>query len=369
MLHVKNMGPIGFKRYIQDKKVYIFGAGRALESCMDLYCGGKRVAGIIDNNSVLWGEILFHHEMPVAVFGVERLVRELRNEEEKRRSVLLISSPFYAADIVEELDRIPELDGVECFLQVLIRNTKEKIKPFEFTSGEEIIPKKIHYIWVGGKHLPYEFEANIESWKKYNPQYEIICWNEKNYDFNKCAYVREAYATQEWGFVPNYVRLDIVYRHGGIYLDTDVEVKKNFDCLLRDAAFINMGSADRINMGCGFGAVAGHRMIYDMAKAFEESHFQLKNGKPGKRPCHMFVHPVVTQYGFEIKNEYQKRNQIALYPCEVMSPLTIEGMENFISEKTLSVHKEAGAWKNPKEQAGMRKLVALIKDRLLIGGN
>lgn len=354
------MGPIEFKKYIDGKSIYIWGAGRALESCIDLYCRGKEVKGIIDNNKSLWGTVYSYSNQEVLIKSPETFFKEIQDKEFFEDCVLIISSSFYAADIVEELDNVPQLDGLECFLQVLIRNTKESAEHFEFTQGENKIPKIIHYIWVGNKSLPDKYEKNIASWKKHNPDYEIIRWDESNYDFTTCDYVREAYSAKEWGFVPNYARLDIIYQHGGIYLDTDVEVIGNLDVLLQDEAFINMGCADRINMGCGFGAIAGHPIIYDMRQSFKNSHF-LINGKAGKKPCHAFVHPVIERYGFQLENKYQNKRGVALYPSEVMSPLTIGEMDDFFSEKTISIHQEEGNWKSDNEKKGLEKLNMLIK--------
>lgn len=359
MLKISNMGPIEFKKYIHEKKIYIWGAGRALESCIDIYCRENEIKGIIDNNKTLWGTVYSYNNQEVLIKSPEAFFEEIQDKALFKDCVLMISSPFYAADIVEELDNIPQLDGLECFLQVLIRNTKESVERFEFTQGENKIPKKIHYIWVGNKPLPDKYEKNIDSWKKYNPDFEIIRWDESNYDFTTCDYVREAFCAKEWSFVSNYARLDIVYQHGGIYLDTDVEVIHNLEVLLKDEVFLNMGCADRINMGCGFGAIAGHSMIDDMKKRFENSHFWLKE-KAEKKPFHTFVHPITEKYGFKIENRYQKKSGIALYPCEVMSPLTIGEMSDFFSEKTVSIHHEEGNWKTDNEKRGLEKLNGLI---------
>lgn len=102
----------------------------------------------------------------------------------------------------------------------------------------ESIPKIIHYCWIGKSEKPESVEYCIESWKKYCPDYKIIEWNENNYDFIKNEYMKEAYDSKKWGFVPDYARLDIIYNYGGIYLDTDVEIIKSFDALLNQEAFI-----------------------------------------------------------------------------------------------------------------------------------
>ena len=90
-----------------------------------------------------------------------------------------------------------------------------------------MIPKIIHYCWFGGKELPIEVKKCIASWRKMCPDYEIIRWDESNFDVGQHPFVREAYKAKVWAFVSDYARLKVVYDNGGIYLDTDVETLRN----------------------------------------------------------------------------------------------------------------------------------------------
>lgn len=112
-----------------------------------------------------------------------------------------------------------------------------------------MIPKTIHYCWFGrGQKSPSVMRC-IDSWKKYCPDYEIKEWNEDNFDINCCQFVKEAYATKKWAFVSDYARLYVLKGHGGIYMDTDVEVIKPLDVFLSHSAFacfeddVNIASA------------------------------------------------------------------------------------------------------------------------------
>ena len=96
------------------------------------------------------------------------------------------------------------------------------------------IPKIIHYCWFGGKPLNKLGEKCLKSWKKFFPDYEIIEWNESNFDVNCCQYVKEAYEAKKWAFVSDYARFKILYEQGGIYFDTDVEVIRPFDAILKE---------------------------------------------------------------------------------------------------------------------------------------
>ena len=100
-----------------------------------------------------------------------------------------------------------------------------------------MIPKIIHYCWFGGKPKPELAEKCIESWKKFCPDYEIVEWNEGNFNINSNLYVKQAYEAKKYAFVTDYVRLYALYTQGGIYMDTDVMVLKPLDEYLNHEAF------------------------------------------------------------------------------------------------------------------------------------
>ncbi len=110
------------------------------------------------------------------------------------------------------------------------------------------IPRTIHYIWVGGNPKPDSVNKYIETWKKYCHDYEIKEWNEKNYDVTKNRYCREAYEAKKWAFVTDYMRLDILDKEGGIYMDSDVEILKNLDNFLNEPAFSSFEAGDPTNI-------------------------------------------------------------------------------------------------------------------------
>ena len=64
-----------------------------------------------------------------------------------------------------------------------------------------MIPKVIHYCWFGGAELPEDFQRYLKSWREFCPDYEIIRWDETNYDLDKNAYVREAFRLKKWAFL------------------------------------------------------------------------------------------------------------------------------------------------------------------------
>lgn len=104
-----------------------------------------------------------------------------------------------------------------------------------------MIPRKIHYCWFGHGEMSELEKKCIESWKRLCPNYEIIRWDEDNFDVNSIQYTQQAYNCKKFAFVSDYARLDIIYRYGGIYLDTDVELLKPLDSLLQEQAFMGFG--------------------------------------------------------------------------------------------------------------------------------
>ncbi len=64
---------------------------------------------------------------------------------------------------------------------------------------------------------PDSIKRNIDNWHKICPDYEFKEWNEYNYDISKNVYMKEAYSQRVWGFVPDYLRLDVVYQMGDIF--------------------------------------------------------------------------------------------------------------------------------------------------------
>lgn len=132
-----------------------------------------------------------------------------------------------------------------------------------------MIPRKIHYCWFGRGEKPKLAEKCIASWRKYCPDYEIIEWNEDNFDLDYNGYTRYCYDNKKWAFLSDFVRLVVVAEHGGIYFDTDVELLKNPDMLLQYEAFYGFENDKHIATGLGFGSESGHPAIQAMMAQYE----------------------------------------------------------------------------------------------------
>jgi mannosyltransferase OCH1-like enzyme len=133
-----------------------------------------------------------------------------------------------------------------------------------------MIPKKIHYCWFGRGEKPPLAEKCIASWKKHCPDYEIIEWNEDNFDLAMNGYTRMCLAEKKYAFLSDYARLVILEKEGGIYFDTDVEVVRSFDRFLKYPAFLGFEDDDHVNTGIGFGAEAGSHVVRAMLTDYDQ---------------------------------------------------------------------------------------------------
>lgn len=137
------------------------------------------------------------------------------------------------------------------------------------------IPKKIHYVWVGGQDKATKIKKCMKTWKKHLNDYEIIEWNEKNFDINIHPYVKKAYENRKWAFVSDYIRAYVIYNEGGIYFDTDVIVIDKIDDLLQNKAFVGFES-ENYPFTAVFGAEAKHPLLKKILDYYDKTNASFK---------------------------------------------------------------------------------------------
>ena len=184
----------------------------------------------------------------------------------------------------------------------------------------------------------------MESWHKYCPDYEIVEWNESNYDVTKNAYMYEAYQCKKWGFVPDYARLDIIYNHGGIYMDTDVELVQNLDDLLYQDAYFGFEREGAIALGLGFGAVKGSEIIKRLRDDYEMKHFLLKDGTMNLTASPVLQTTNFQQEGVLMNGEYQRKQNFTIYPEKVLSGKCPYTRRVRLLSCTKSIHHYEATW-------------------------
>lgn len=174
-----------------------------------------------------------------------------------------------------------------------------------------MIPKKIHYIWLGGKPKNKLTEVCINTWKRNLPDYRIIEWNESNIDLaNLCngnRFLKKCVELKLWAFVSDYLRLWILKNQGGIYLDTDVEVLKPFDPLLDQHVFMGYEANNFVGTAV-IGAEKGNTLIAQLLEFYNDDIWNVD----------FINNPIIFKYLME--KEPLVFKECNIYPQEFFSP-------------------------------------------------
>lgn len=218
-----------------------------------------------------------------------------------------------------------------------------------------MIPKKIHYVWLGRGEKSELIKKCIESWKKILPDYEIIEWNEDNFDINSNQYLKEAYENKKYAFASDYIRLAVLYEYGGIYLDTDVEVLKSFDDFLNLNAFTCFESNGYFTTAV-IGAKKKNKWINDMLNAYKNLKFIKGNGQFDLTTNVARMSALTKEkYGLKSENIYQNLDAIVVYPNDFFSPKDWNTGKIYITENTCTIHHFSASWYTGVEKKQVEK--------------
>ncbi len=234
-----------------------------------------------------------------------------------------------------------------------------------------MIPKTIHYCWFGGNPLPELAQKCIASWKKYCPDYEIIEWNESNFDFSECDYAREAYEAKKWAFVSDYARFKILYEYGGVYFDTDVEVIKPIDEIIKNGAYMGCETdgkysvtkdltsnriASKMNThitvapGLGIAVNPGLGLYKEILDFYNNIHFKREDGSLNLNTVVKYTTDILVKHGLKDIKGIQKIEGITIYPTEYFCPKNLETGTVAITDNTLTIHHFDGSWLSEEEK-------------------
>ena len=206
-----------------------------------------------------------------------------------------------------------------------------------------MIPKKIHYCWFGRGEKPKLAQKCIASWKKYCPDYEIIEWNEDNFDVNMNGYTRMCYAEKKYAFLSDYVRLVVVAEHGGLYFDTDVELINPIDGLMNNDAFYCFETKDYVASGLGFGSVAQGKTILAMLAEYDA----YLSGDRGVCSCPKLNTSALTKLGLIPDGSLQRVADAVILPSDYMNPFDAPTGRLNKTENTVSIHWYSASWISP----------------------
>lgn len=233
-----------------------------------------------------------------------------------------------------------------------------------------MIPKIIHYCWFGRKPLPPLAIKCLESWKKYFPDYEIKEWNEDNFNVNVIPYTKEAYEASKYAFVSDYARFWILYRYGGLYFDTDVEVIRPMDDIIVRGAFMGCETmADGVTAisvapGLGLGATSELSLYKEILDVYSKSHFIEKDGSYNLKTVVSYTTEILFKHGLRDSNDIQKCADVWVYPIEYFCPVSVKDGKLRITDNTRSIHHYSQSWQSPARKYGRKILLTIGGSRL-----
>jgi len=349
----------------RKENLYLYGAGKRLREMFHQYGERLTFEAVVDNDLKLQREGKV--EVDTREFPVIS-VEELEKQADDKTCIIFTMHHF--AEAYMDMEKREKLKYVSCYIYDFILKLEKdemlypkgyRLPEEAFLTGQEgRIPKVIHYCWFGGNQMPKEFVQYMESWKRYCPDYKIMRWDESNYDVTKNAYMYAAYKDKKWAYVSDYARVDIVNQYGGIYLDTDVELIKSLDILLREKAFCGYESGQNVAFGLGFGSVKDNEILEAILQCYDGLAWD-----GGKTVCPIYQTRVLKQYGLAADNSFQRLENITVYPAVCFCGKSICTGRIKKTDDTFAIHHFAGTW---YEHSAEDKLISRLWELAEYGG-
>ena len=209
-----------------------------------------------------------------------------------------------------------------------------------------MIPKIIHYCWFGRGEMPRLMKKCLKSWKKFCPDWQIVCWDEDSFDVNSTLWTKQAYEAGKFAFVSDYVRLKALYEMGGVYLDTDVELVQPIDRFLAHTAFSGFESVDMVQTGI-IGAEKENPVIQSWLDHYNGRAYMV-DGKPVMVPNVSHITENLKARGLVMDDTLQVVDGMAIYPQTWFCPLSAVSIQRKITENTHVMHYFTSTWRTDK---------------------
>lgn len=221
-----------------------------------------------------------------------------------------------------------------------------------------VIPRIIHYIWFGNNPYPPKVQHCIESWKRIMPQYEFMLWNESTFDVNKTTFTQQAYSERKWAFVSDYVRIYALYKYGGWYLDTDVEIVKPLSPFEKNR--VVLGTDDGGYLTALMGSEPEHPYWKEILNYYESLRF-IDNGTLNMTVNNTYLQDVLYGYGYVVDNILQHlREGIVVYPDDYFHVASLTSGKLHRTSNTCAIHWHTLTWVSKKT-----KFVRFIRMHIL----
>ncbi len=203
-----------------------------------------------------------------------------------------------------------------------------------------MIPKLIHRIWLGPKPIPAAYENYWRAWQRQHPDYTFKTWRDS--DIDESFFTREKIVQAEGtSRKADIARYEILYKHGGVYLDCDVMPYNYLDWQKLNADFVacNESKSDEF---CSIGAIAAA----PLNEIFKRAVNTLVDAPLNEQPPNIETGPYFFRRMLAF-GSYTMLHQEAFYPYASDEPFaSILGKD---LSGTYGIHVWKGSWIKEEE--------------------
>lgn len=218
-----------------------------------------------------------------------------------------------------------------------------------------MIPKIIHFCWLSDDEYPELVSKCINSWKEKLPDFEIRHWNKDCINELNSIWVNEAFQSKKYAFAADYIRLYAIYTYGGFYLDSDVEVIKDFNKLLDYPYIFGYEASTNVNVieAATFGAEKGNLYIKKCLDYYSNRHFIKNNNEYDMEPLPCVLKKCLANDTItidDLKSFDINSPKIQVLPRDFFSPKSLIDGVIRITPNTYSIHHFTASWFNKKDK-------------------
>lgn len=223
--------------------------------------------------------------------------------------------------------------------------------------------KIIHYCWFGDKPLPSLAKKCIRSWKKYLPDYQIMCWSEKNFDVNSTRFSKDAYENKKWAFVSDVARVYALKEYGGIYMDTDMMITKDVSGIVDKDFFVGWESELNVAVGVLGVKEKHHPVIEDLYDFY--SHTALNTVDLFSQSIPRLLTSLLRKK-YDLQNDHMNTQTlgdgIVVYARDYFYPISSDNSPDLFTDRTCMIHYYTGSWL-PRSQRIRNRVHDLLGER------
>lgn len=206
------------------------------------------------------------------------------------------------------------------------------------------------------------FQRCLVSWQRFCPDYELVRWDESNSPLDANTYVQQAYAAGKWAFVSDYVRVWALYRQGGIYLDTDVELLAPLDEFLENEAFMGFEAIGKAAT-CVLGCQAENSFFVRLLSEYSDKQFVQPDGSFDETTNVELVTRLLVEAGLQCNNQKQLVDGVSIYPQDYFSPKDLQTGKVNCTARTVAIHHFSASWMSKRQRFNTR-VAQLLGPRL-----